>query len=344
MTAALDHWHPVLLSHELRKSPAAVTLLGRRLVIFRTGDGGLGALDDTCPHRRMPLSDGYVSRGQLVCPYHGWRFSPSGEGRCPGSPEARPSVDGLDVTERHGAIWVKARGARAEIPAAAEPSDLAIGAMRMRFRAPLELVTDNLAEMEHTGETHMFFGFDTDAMASVEVSTTVKDDEVRVVAVGPQRRLPRALDWLKRATGSSSEDLFVDEATFRFAPVHAIADSYWIDRRTRARRPQGLRSTTFFVPRSERETDVVSFFAFHPGTPRIALRLKPLILALLRYELKLDRDVTEKVAAQPASLEGMVLGRFDEPIRAIRERITTAYFRRTTAAPPPAREAAAIDG
>ncbi|WP_437967074.1 Rieske 2Fe-2S domain-containing protein [Sorangium sp. So ce260] len=343
MTAALDHWHPVLLSGELREAPAAVTLLGRRLAVFRTGDGRLGALDDACPHRRMPLSEGYVRDGQLVCPYHGWRFSPSGAGSCPGSPEARPSADGLDAAERHGAVWVKARSAQAEIPDLAGPGDLAIGAIKMRFRAPLELVTDNLAEMEHTGETHLFFGFDTDAMASVEVRTEVKDDEVRVVAVGPQRRLPRALDWLKRATGSSSEDLFVDEATFRFAPVHAIADSYWVDRRTRARRSQGLRSTTFFVPCGERETDVVSFFAFHPGTPRLALRMRPLILALLRYEMKLDRDVTEKVAASPASLEGMALGRFDEPIRAIRERIAAAYFRRAAAAKPAVR-AATLDG
>jgi len=48
-----------------------------RIAVFRTADGW-HALDDTCPHRTGPLSEGTLdvtARGTLVtCPFHGWQF------------------------------------------------------------------------------------------------------------------------------------------------------------------------------------------------------------------------------------------------------------------------------
>jgi nitrite reductase/ring-hydroxylating ferredoxin subunit len=48
-----------------------------RIAVFRTADGWR-ALDDLCPHRMGPLSEGTLdvtARGTLVtCPFHGWQF------------------------------------------------------------------------------------------------------------------------------------------------------------------------------------------------------------------------------------------------------------------------------
>jgi len=48
-----------------------------RIAIFRVGDRWL-ALDDNCPHRMGPLSEGtldFTARAVLVtCPFHGWQF------------------------------------------------------------------------------------------------------------------------------------------------------------------------------------------------------------------------------------------------------------------------------
>lgn len=44
------------------------------MAVVATADGQLFAVPDQCPHARMPLSDGYVDGGRLVCAYHGWEF------------------------------------------------------------------------------------------------------------------------------------------------------------------------------------------------------------------------------------------------------------------------------
>lgn len=54
---------------------------GRRIAVFRLLDGRVYALDDVCPHRGGPLSDGvvgvdYGSEAEVVlCPLHAHRFS-----------------------------------------------------------------------------------------------------------------------------------------------------------------------------------------------------------------------------------------------------------------------------
>ena len=39
-------------------------------------DGTLTAMDNVCPHRGGPLSDGVILDSKLVCPWHGWQFDP----------------------------------------------------------------------------------------------------------------------------------------------------------------------------------------------------------------------------------------------------------------------------
>jgi nitrite reductase (NADH) small subunit len=47
---------------------------GRELVLGRDGDRYF-ALQRQCIHRGGDLSEGIVSRGHIICPNHGWRFS-----------------------------------------------------------------------------------------------------------------------------------------------------------------------------------------------------------------------------------------------------------------------------
>ena len=44
------------------------------LAIVRTGDGHLGALDDTCSHGQVSLSEGEVIGDEIECWGHGGRF------------------------------------------------------------------------------------------------------------------------------------------------------------------------------------------------------------------------------------------------------------------------------
>lgn len=42
------------------------------IAIFRAEDGSLFALDDRCPHRQGPLSQGIVHGHSVTCPLHNW--------------------------------------------------------------------------------------------------------------------------------------------------------------------------------------------------------------------------------------------------------------------------------
>jgi phenylpropionate dioxygenase-like ring-hydroxylating dioxygenase large terminal subunit len=114
-------WAPVALSRQLKTKPLARQIADVPIVLFR-GPSGVTALEDRCPHRNYPLSDGEVENGVLRCPYHGWRFD--GAGACvevPGADPAQPlgklGARRLAVVERHGAIFVRLDGdAPLELP------------------------------------------------------------------------------------------------------------------------------------------------------------------------------------------------------------------------------------
>ncbi|KAL8214333.1 hypothetical protein R6Q57_003782 [Mikania cordata] len=91
-----DHWYPVSLIEDLDPNlPTPFTLLNRDLVIwFDKSNNQWVALDDKCPHRLAPLSEGRIDEnGHLQCSYHGWSFD--GCGSCSRIPQA--ALDGPEA-------------------------------------------------------------------------------------------------------------------------------------------------------------------------------------------------------------------------------------------------------
>lgn len=73
------YWWPLAAVAQLRRDkPLARSLHGVPLVVFRGPAGHAAVTHDRCPHRHAPLSGGRVDQGELVCPYHGWRFDTNG--------------------------------------------------------------------------------------------------------------------------------------------------------------------------------------------------------------------------------------------------------------------------
>ncbi len=58
------------------------------VAIFRAADDRVFALDDRCPHKGGPLSDGIVHGTKVTCPLHGMVFSME-TGAAQGPDEAR---------------------------------------------------------------------------------------------------------------------------------------------------------------------------------------------------------------------------------------------------------------
>lgn len=48
---------------------------GWRIAVFRTLDNHIFALEDRCPHRQGPLSQGIVHGHSVTCPLHNWKIA-----------------------------------------------------------------------------------------------------------------------------------------------------------------------------------------------------------------------------------------------------------------------------
>ena len=77
-------WYVAAWARDVRADPVSRTVLGRKIALFRGEDGVVGALEDRCPHRLLPLSQGRVKGNALCCGYHGLAFD--GAGLCVDAP------------------------------------------------------------------------------------------------------------------------------------------------------------------------------------------------------------------------------------------------------------------
>lgn len=124
-------WFPLCPRSLLQQaSVLPFTVLGRHLVIWASANGSVGALEDRCSHRSARLSQGQVhTDGYLSCPYHGWRFDPSGHCKLrPQHPDQfiseSCSVVSYETTLRYGYIWLKlASTGQADVPNFPESTD-----------------------------------------------------------------------------------------------------------------------------------------------------------------------------------------------------------------------------
>ena len=68
-------WWASALSEAVNgERPLPVVYDGEELVLFRNTKGQALALEDRCPHRRVPLALGCVVGDAVQCGYHGWIF------------------------------------------------------------------------------------------------------------------------------------------------------------------------------------------------------------------------------------------------------------------------------
>lgn len=321
----LDHWNAALESRKLKRKPVGVKIAGQEVVLFRTQPGQVGALDDVCIHRRMRLSCGHVEGACVVCPYHGWKFTADGHGTSPGTPRMHGEAVSFDVREAYGIIWVKAAGVDAEFPDFALPGYYRVTSDTFTAEAPLELVIDNFCELEHSGTTHMLFGYDLDRMH--EMTFDVRSDEHATYCrtVGPHKPIA----WFQRKVfGLGKEVTFTSTWTTRFSPVQTIADHALSD--TVTGRPARLqwRVGEFYTPiDAERTlvTIVVLMKSNYPGTYGGIRLFKPVFKRLANSEIERDIAMLASIADKDTSLEGMRLSRFDKVHALNRERLNRVY-------------------
>jgi phenylpropionate dioxygenase-like ring-hydroxylating dioxygenase large terminal subunit len=165
MTFVRNAWYPAAWSHELGRALVARTMLGDRVVLFRTEAGAPVALEDRCCHKFMPLSKGRLKGDTVECGYHGMTYAPSGACvRIPGqaSIPAQARVHAYPAVDHLGLVWIwlgepaLADPARLfSLPPYGAPGWTANKGPYTHIRANYQHLTDNLLDPAHVSFVHL---------------------------------------------------------------------------------------------------------------------------------------------------------------------------------------------
>ena len=102
-------WYVAAQSEKITNELRALKILDEDLVFYRDSKGGVVALEDACPHRKMPLSMGKRVGDAIQCGYHGLTFDACGQ--CINAPtqDKIPSnafVRSYPVIEKYNLVWI----------------------------------------------------------------------------------------------------------------------------------------------------------------------------------------------------------------------------------------------
>ena len=143
--------------------PFARIYLDEPVVLYRTTDGAVTALEDRCCHRLAPLSRGRIEGDNLRCMYHGLMFDPSGACvEIPGEtriPE-KYRVRRYPVVERQNVIWIWMGD-----EALADPGDIIdwpylddpawpYEGGYLHYKSNYQLIVDNFLDFSHLPYVH----------------------------------------------------------------------------------------------------------------------------------------------------------------------------------------------
>ncbi|MEM7173566.1 MAG: aromatic ring-hydroxylating dioxygenase subunit alpha [Pseudomonadota bacterium] len=152
-------------------------ILGEEIVFFRCDDGTPAALEDACPHRKLPLSRGTLLGDRVECGYHGLTFD--GSGTCVAIPTQEGvipkdcRVHSYPLAERCDLLWIwmgdpeKADPALIyDIPNYDNPAWGKTPGGAMEIACHYLHITDNLLDPSHVAWVHRssFAGGGTDSV------------------------------------------------------------------------------------------------------------------------------------------------------------------------------------
>lgn len=232
MTFLKNCWYAVAHSGELSHNPLSRTILSTPLVLYRTEAGLPVALNDRCPHRFAPLSEGKVLGDQIRCLYHGLRFAP--DGKCADNPCGTGKIPSLakvtsySLREVDGIVWLwygdmapdESRIVRFDEFGQLDrwaPSEFVLS-----IAANFMLVSDNLMDLTHAEFLHPTLakeGYAKRTIASVkqEADTVISISERTNEPIAPFSRLsmggenaPDRIDRTTKVTWNAPANLRFD--------------------------------------------------------------------------------------------------------------------------------------
>jgi phenylpropionate dioxygenase-like ring-hydroxylating dioxygenase large terminal subunit len=159
----MNAWYAAAWDTELKQQLLPRKICKKPIVLYRRSDGKAVALVDACWHRLLPLSKGWLKDDEVVCGYHGLKYS--SEGRCthmPSQETINPSacVRSYPVVEKYRYVWVwmgdPALADESKVPDMhwnTDPAWAGDGKM-IEVNCNYRLVIDNLMDLTHETFVH----------------------------------------------------------------------------------------------------------------------------------------------------------------------------------------------
>tara|TARA_B100001094_G_C18192670_1_gene808368 strand:+ start:2582 stop:3577 length:996 start_codon:yes stop_codon:yes gene_type:complete len=100
------------IASNITNKPKKVKLPGNKsIVLFRTKDNTIKAIDDVCPHRGASFSQGKVKGDCIECPYHGWTYDGNGHlhfipSNLNKSKPLNADVESYIIKEYNNFVWI----------------------------------------------------------------------------------------------------------------------------------------------------------------------------------------------------------------------------------------------
>ncbi len=158
-------WYVAATSREIDQTLKHLKILDENIVFYRTVSGAPVALEDACPHRKLPLSMGRIIDDTVECGYHGLTFdctgacvaAPTQEGQIP--PGAK--VRSYPVADKWGLVWIWTgdpaladESKILQIENADNPEWKLVGGNAMTCECNYLYLTDNLLDPSHVAWVH----------------------------------------------------------------------------------------------------------------------------------------------------------------------------------------------
>jgi len=203
-----EYWIPVLPMSFLEEpggQPRRIRLLGEDLVLFRTRQGKLGLVGAYCAHRLAPLYFGRIEDDGIRCPYHGWKYAPSGA--CMEMPNVPPEQQFTDLirhpgypcAEHGGVIWTY-MGPAKELPSLPEFEFTMVSPDQRSFR-PFYQECNYLQALEGgIDPTHVMWLHSPYDLADEEISKQHQPAQ-QIFASKSGARTPRAIEFVDTPAG-----------------------------------------------------------------------------------------------------------------------------------------------
>jgi phenylpropionate dioxygenase-like ring-hydroxylating dioxygenase large terminal subunit len=224
-----NFWYAVEFSNAIDNKPQLLQILDRQLVLYRTADGQIQAMDNTCIHRGAALVNGWVDKDCIVCPYHGWQYQP--DGTCVKIPSHLPGMiipkqakmTTYPVQEKYGWIWLfLGDGVPPALPLISNLPQIRAANLRsiqgeFNSKANYERVLENVLDFAHAPFVHAgaFGNPDAPAIPALTINNfTGGASATTMLDATPPKGLWRLLVRGKRAPIKTSTGFILPNLTF----------------------------------------------------------------------------------------------------------------------------------